>query len=337
MAQFDRMPKELYYLGVAEAVSKRSTCLNKQWGAVIVKDDSIVSTGYNGAPRGLPNCCDIGSCYRIENNIQRGTRYETCLTKDTLLLIPNGRKISIQQLIKYQKQWKPPIYGMNPITKKVHHMPYTISQTKLVDTLLEITFETGGKIKCTPEHRFLMEDQNTYKQACELTTTDHIAGMRWMYDVYAAGNEKIYTQPYSISFIREVKLPYPEPVYDLTVPEYENFAVCIDPEDAHFGVFVHNCSSLHAEQNAIIAASRSDMLHATMYVYGYDVQAGTLVENPNSCILCKRMIINARINEVIFADTNGILKHRHPMQEYGYRIVNVSDWIKEYDANKIGY
>ena len=49
-----------------------------EWGAVIVKDDEIISTGYNGSPRGRKNCCDIGECYRIKNNIPRGTHYESC-------------------------------------------------------------------------------------------------------------------------------------------------------------------------------------------------------------------------------------------------------------------
>ena len=75
----NRIPRELYYLEIAKAAAMRSTCINKHWGAVIVKDDAIISTGYNGSPRGVPNCCDTGYCYRIENNIQRGTQYERCM------------------------------------------------------------------------------------------------------------------------------------------------------------------------------------------------------------------------------------------------------------------
>lgn len=73
-----RPTKREYYLGIAEAVAKRSTCLRRQYGAVIVKDDAIVSTGYNGAARGEPNCCDVGSCWREEHNIPHGERYEMC-------------------------------------------------------------------------------------------------------------------------------------------------------------------------------------------------------------------------------------------------------------------
>lgn len=74
----ERVSKINYYLDIAETVSERSTCLRRRFGAIIVKDDSIISTGYNGAPRGRENCCDIGKCYREELGIPRGERYELC-------------------------------------------------------------------------------------------------------------------------------------------------------------------------------------------------------------------------------------------------------------------
>jgi hypothetical protein len=61
-----RLDKNNYYLDIAEAALERSTCLRRKWGAVIVKDDEIISTGYNGAPRGRKNCTDIGTCIREE-------------------------------------------------------------------------------------------------------------------------------------------------------------------------------------------------------------------------------------------------------------------------------
>lgn len=73
-----RPEKMLYYLNIAAAVAARSTCLRRQYGAVIVKNDTIVSTGYNGTARGMENCCDIGVCYREEHNIPHGERYEKC-------------------------------------------------------------------------------------------------------------------------------------------------------------------------------------------------------------------------------------------------------------------
>ena len=73
-----RVSKENYYLDIAQTVATRSTCLRKSYGAIIVKNDVIVSTGYHGAPRGRKNCSDLGSCIRDELNIPRGERYELC-------------------------------------------------------------------------------------------------------------------------------------------------------------------------------------------------------------------------------------------------------------------
>lgn len=74
----NRPEKDLYYLSIARAVAERSTCLRRKYGAVIVKNDEIISTGYNGAPRGEVNCCDLGVCAREEAGIPHGERYEMC-------------------------------------------------------------------------------------------------------------------------------------------------------------------------------------------------------------------------------------------------------------------
>ena len=74
----DRVSKHNYYLDIAQTVAERSTCLRKMFGAIIVKNDSIISTGYNGAPRGRKNCSDLGICLRDKLNIPRGERYELC-------------------------------------------------------------------------------------------------------------------------------------------------------------------------------------------------------------------------------------------------------------------
>lgn len=73
-----RVSKANYYLDIAQTVSERSTCLRKKYGAIIVKSDVIVSTGYNGAPRGRVNCSDVGYCMRDKLGIPRGERYELC-------------------------------------------------------------------------------------------------------------------------------------------------------------------------------------------------------------------------------------------------------------------
>lgn len=74
-----RISKDEYYLSIALAVARLSTCLRRQYGAVIVKGDCIISTGYNGSARGEPNCCDVGECWRQANNIPHGERYEKCV------------------------------------------------------------------------------------------------------------------------------------------------------------------------------------------------------------------------------------------------------------------
>lgn len=73
-----RRDKINYYLDTAEAVLSRGTCLRRNYGAVIVKNDQIISTGYAGAPRGRKNCTDIGHCTRERLAIPRGERYEIC-------------------------------------------------------------------------------------------------------------------------------------------------------------------------------------------------------------------------------------------------------------------
>jgi dCMP deaminase len=73
-----RRDKENYYLDIAETVSERGTCLRRNFGAIIVNHDEIVSSGYTGAPRGRRNCMDTGICVRETLGIPRGERYELC-------------------------------------------------------------------------------------------------------------------------------------------------------------------------------------------------------------------------------------------------------------------
>ena len=74
----ERTSKENYYLDIADSVLERSTCLRRKYGAIIVRNDEIISTGYNGAPRGRKNCSDLGRCTREELKIPSGERYELC-------------------------------------------------------------------------------------------------------------------------------------------------------------------------------------------------------------------------------------------------------------------
>lgn len=154
-----RVDKINYYLDIAEAVSGRGTCLRKNFGCIIVKNDEIISTGYTGAPRGRVNCIDLGYCTKKEK-------------------FPN-----------------------------IHH---------------------GG--------------------------------------------------------------------YDA-------------------------CRSVHAEQNAMLSAPRKDMIGATMYLVGKRVDTGEYEPGANSCQMCRKMIINAGIKEVII---RGATKNE-------YLVVDVEDWVKNDD------
>jgi dCMP deaminase len=154
----DRVDKENYYLDIAETVLERGTCLRRNYGAIIVKNDEIVATGYTGAPRGRKNCINLNYCMREKLQIPTGERYELC-------------------------------------------------------------------------------------------------------------------------------------------------------------------RSVHAEANAIISASRRDMIGATMYLAGRDVKTGEIIEYPVSCSMCRRMIINAGIATVV---TRGI--------DGKYQMIDVRDWVFNDDS-----
>ena len=160
-----RRDKTNYYLDIATVVLERGTCLRRNYGAIIVKNDEIISTGYTGAPRGRKNCIDLGFCRRIAMNIPRGQRYELC-------------------------------------------------------------------------------------------------------------------------------------------------------------------RSVHAEENAIISASRKDMIGATLYLVGKDSETGQFVEGASSCSMCKRAIINAGIEQVIIRNTAD-----------EYSVVDVNTWIENDDSlgETLGY
>lgn len=161
----NRRDKENYYLDIAETVLERGTCLRRNYGAIIVNNDEIISTGYAGAPRGRKNCTDLGFCTREQQQIPRGTMYE-------------------------------------------------------------------------------------------------------------------------------------------------------------------KCRSVHAEANAIISASRKDMIGSTIYLVGREVSTGEYIQNANSCMMCKRMIINSGIETVVVRD-----------DREKFRVISVCDWIYYDDSleNKTGY
>lgn len=72
-----RPDNDTYFMRMADLVATRSTCLRRQVGAVLVKEKRVLTTGYNGAPKGLRHCAEVG-CVRLQNNIESGTRHELC-------------------------------------------------------------------------------------------------------------------------------------------------------------------------------------------------------------------------------------------------------------------
>ena len=90
-----RMSKDKYYLNIADAVLDRSTCLRRKYGAIIVKNDEILSTGYNGAPRGRVNCSELGYCNREANAIISAARRD--MIGGTLYLV--GRDAASGELL----------------------------------------------------------------------------------------------------------------------------------------------------------------------------------------------------------------------------------------------
>lgn len=96
-----RISKDEYYLGIAEAVLVRSTCIRRRYGAVIVKNDEIVATGYNGSPRGETNCIDVNYCAREIMGIPKGERYELCVSvhAEQNAIISAGRNKTIDSTI----------------------------------------------------------------------------------------------------------------------------------------------------------------------------------------------------------------------------------------------
>ena len=78
MVEDTRISWDEYFMEMAKLAARRSTCLRRQVGAVIVQDKHVIATGYNGAPKGIPHCAELGGCYREQNNIPSGERHELC-------------------------------------------------------------------------------------------------------------------------------------------------------------------------------------------------------------------------------------------------------------------
>lgn len=176
-----RPSKEAYYLGIAKAVAQRATCLRRVYGAVIVNNDEIVSTGYNGAPRGERNCCDTGKCYRRLHQVPHGQMVEKCcLTGDTVIKLLDGTYKTIAELAS-EKQKNFWVYAIDTNTGRI--VP-ALASTALFNgersDLIKITFDNNKSIICTSDHKIMLRDC-TYKEAEKLVEGESIMPMYYNY------------------------------------------------------------------------------------------------------------------------------------------------------------
>ena len=111
----DRFSEDIdMYLNCAENFAYRSTCIKRKYGAVIVKNDVVISTGYNGSPRGFENCCDIGKCPRVEKDMHQGEGYGICRAvhaeANALLNCSREQTIGVDLYLT----------GINPVDNSIH-------------------------------------------------------------------------------------------------------------------------------------------------------------------------------------------------------------------------
>ena len=352
----ERPDKINYYLDVAETIAERSTCLITHYGAVIVKNDQILSTGYNGAPRGVINCIDDpDGCIRKRFNLPHDIVHDLCLSGNTVIKLLNGSYATIQELADQNRcEW---IYSIDTQTGcVVPAYAYNPRRTKIVTSLLRICLDDGGFVDCTPDHRFLMKDL-TYKEAGQLLIGDLLFKMKLNNDnrdltiesfpiiqkEYARGAGKGHNCPrldtilkfyntfeealdagknynHKVIGIYLLNFPYGIWVYDISVQGTSNFAIRTSPGNC---IISHNCKSVHSEANAIISASRNDMIDSDLYLVGIDASTGKYKENAMPCKLCKRIIINAGIKRIYVRD-----------DKTNYREYNIIRFINEESFNE---
>ena len=154
----ERKDRINYYLDIAETVTERSTCIRRQWGAVIVKNDEIISTGYNGAPRGRKNCTDVGTCIREKLQVPRGERYELCRSvhAEQNAIISASRRDMIGATLF--------IVGVDPKTNEYveNSMPCALCKREIINSGLErvIIRDTKTEYREIPVQEFIDNDES---------------------------------------------------------------------------------------------------------------------------------------------------------------------------------
>jgi deoxycytidylate deaminase len=170
-----------YFLEIAFVVGKRATCLRNKVGTVIVRDKKILTTGYNGAPRGLKHCLDVG-CIRVQQNIPSGTMHERCISGDTVIKLLNGEYKTIAELTEIGTDFW--VYGIDLKTESI--VPVLAKNpriTKYVDDMIEVTLDNNKTVKCTPDHKFLLRN-GEYKEAQNLQNGDSLMPMYYNFSSY---------------------------------------------------------------------------------------------------------------------------------------------------------
>ncbi len=123
MVEDTRISWDEYFMEMAKLAAKRSTCLRRQVGAVIVQDKHVVATGYNGAPKGIPHCAEMGGCYREQNNIPSGERHELCRAL-------HAEQNAIIQAATYSQ-------GIEGATMYITHQPCVICAKMIINAGIE--------------------------------------------------------------------------------------------------------------------------------------------------------------------------------------------------------
>lgn len=131
MAIIQRPSWDTYFLEIAQVISKRSTCLRRRYGAVIVKNHIIVSTGFNGSARQEPNCIDVGHCIREELKIPKGERYELCVAVHAEQnAIINGDPVKMKRATIY-------IAGFHGQGQKANSQPCLLCRRMIKNAMIE--------------------------------------------------------------------------------------------------------------------------------------------------------------------------------------------------------
>ena len=158
----NRVSKTDTYLNCAEVFAYRSTCIKRKYGAVIVKDDAVISTGYNGAPRGEQNCCDIGKCPRIERKLHQGQGYDICraVHAEANALLNCSREQTIGADLY--------LTGVNPKDNTIHEAnPCPLCARMIIQSGIRNVYlrigDGADEYKVVParELRWVVEDENS--------------------------------------------------------------------------------------------------------------------------------------------------------------------------------